>query len=194
MRANKLLQIEFNVTSLENFWCFQQHSYQSLEKQAINTLIPFAATYLSEGAFSALVTKKAKNFRRNSDEKTAKIRNTKWTSLKMDVTANEVTDTEDICTWMLEHMDKIAYGRYRKRMLHHLYITADKRDRCRTLQHMDFTADGRDRYRTSQHMDFRADGRDRYRTLQHMDFTADGRDRYRTVQLIDTTADGRDSY
>ena len=38
LRASKLLQIEFNATSLENFWCSQQHSYQSLAKQAISRL------------------------------------------------------------------------------------------------------------------------------------------------------------
>ena len=60
LRASKLLQIEFNATSLENFWCSQQYSYQSLAKQAISTLIPFATTYHSEAAFSALVTTKTK--------------------------------------------------------------------------------------------------------------------------------------
>ena len=60
LRASKFLQIEFNATSLENFWCSQQHSYQSLVKQAISALIPFAITYRSEAAFSALVTMKPK--------------------------------------------------------------------------------------------------------------------------------------
>ena len=60
LRASKLLQIEFNATSLENFWCSQQHSYQSLAKQAISTLIPFATAYRSEATFSALVTIKTK--------------------------------------------------------------------------------------------------------------------------------------
>ena len=56
LRASKLLLIEFNAISRENFWCSQQYSYQSLVKQAISTLIPFATTYRSEAAFSALVT------------------------------------------------------------------------------------------------------------------------------------------
>ena len=60
LRASKLLQIEFNATSLENFWCCQQHSYQSLAKQGISTLIPFATTYRSEATFSAIVTIKTK--------------------------------------------------------------------------------------------------------------------------------------
>ena len=60
LRASKLLLIEFNATSLENLWCSQQYSYQSLAKQAISTLIPFATTYRSEAAFSALVTIKTK--------------------------------------------------------------------------------------------------------------------------------------
>ena len=60
LRASKLLEIEFNATTLKNFWCSQQHSYQSLAKQAISTLIPFATTYSSEAAFSALVTTKTK--------------------------------------------------------------------------------------------------------------------------------------
>ena len=55
LRANKLLQIEFNATSLENCWCSQQHSSQSLAKQAISTLIPFATTYRSKAAFSLLL-------------------------------------------------------------------------------------------------------------------------------------------
>ena len=60
LRASKLLQIEFNATPLENFWCSQQNSYQSLAKQAISTLISFATTYRSEASFSALVTIKTK--------------------------------------------------------------------------------------------------------------------------------------
>ena len=60
LRASKLLQIEFNATSLENFWCSQQHSDQSLAKQGISVLIPFATTYRSEAAFSAIVTIKTK--------------------------------------------------------------------------------------------------------------------------------------
>ena len=47
LKASKLLQIEFNATFLENFWCSQKHSYQSLAKQAISTLIPFATTFRS---------------------------------------------------------------------------------------------------------------------------------------------------
>ena len=42
LRARELLHIEFNTISLEKLWCSQQHSYQSLAKQAISTLIPFA--------------------------------------------------------------------------------------------------------------------------------------------------------
>ena len=61
LRARKLLHIEFNATSLEQFWCSQQHSYQSLAKQAITTLIPFATTYLSEAAFLTFVTMKTKH-------------------------------------------------------------------------------------------------------------------------------------
>ena len=61
LRASKLLHIEFNAISLEKFWCSQQHSYQSLAKQAISILIPFVATYLSEAAFLALVIIKTKN-------------------------------------------------------------------------------------------------------------------------------------
>ena len=45
---------------MENFWCSQQYSNQSLAKQAISTLIPFATTYRSEAAFSALITIKTK--------------------------------------------------------------------------------------------------------------------------------------
>ena len=60
LRVSKLLLIEFNAISLKNFWCSQQHSYQSLAKQAISTLIPFATTYRSEAAFLALVTIKRK--------------------------------------------------------------------------------------------------------------------------------------
>ena len=59
LRASKLLQIEFNATSLENVWCSQQLSYQSLAKQAIRTLIPLN-TFRSQAAFSALVTIKTK--------------------------------------------------------------------------------------------------------------------------------------
>ena len=65
LRASKLLQIEFNA-SLENFWCTQQRSYQSLAKQAISTLIPFATTYRSEATFSTLVTIKTKQRNRSN--------------------------------------------------------------------------------------------------------------------------------
>ena len=65
LRAIKLFQIEFNATCLENFWCSQQHSYQSLAKQAISTLIPFATTFRFEAAFSALVTIKTKQRNRS---------------------------------------------------------------------------------------------------------------------------------
>ena len=60
LRESKILQIEFDATSLKNFRCSQQHSYQYLAKQAISTLIPFATTYRSEAAFSALITIKTK--------------------------------------------------------------------------------------------------------------------------------------
>ena len=60
MTATKLLQTEFNVTSMKNVWCSQQHSYQSLAKQAISILIPLATTYCSKASFSAFVTIKMK--------------------------------------------------------------------------------------------------------------------------------------
>ena len=61
LRASELLKIEFNAKTLEEFWCSQQQSYQSLEKQAIRSMIPFATTYLCEAGFSALVTMKTKH-------------------------------------------------------------------------------------------------------------------------------------
>ena len=61
LRASVLLHFEFNATFLEKFWCSQQHSYQSLAKQTISTLIPFATTYLFEAAFLALFTIKTKH-------------------------------------------------------------------------------------------------------------------------------------
>ena len=61
LRASELLKIEFNAKTLEEFWSFQQQSYQSLGKQAIRSMIPFATTYLCEAGFSALVTMKTKH-------------------------------------------------------------------------------------------------------------------------------------
>ena len=60
LRASELFKIEFNAKTLEEFWCSQQQSYQSLAKQAIRSMILFATTYLCEAGFSALVTMKTK--------------------------------------------------------------------------------------------------------------------------------------
>ena len=61
LRASELLKIEFNAKTLEEFWCSQQQTYQSLAKQAIRSMIPFATTYLCEAGFSALMTMKTKH-------------------------------------------------------------------------------------------------------------------------------------
>ena len=61
LRPSELLKIEFNAKTLEEFWCSQQQSYQSLAKQAIRSMIPFATMYLCEAGFSALVTMKTKH-------------------------------------------------------------------------------------------------------------------------------------
>ena len=61
LRASELLKIEFNAKTLEEFWCSQQQSYQSLAKQAIRSTIPFATMYLCEAGFLALVTMKIKH-------------------------------------------------------------------------------------------------------------------------------------
>ena len=61
LRASELLKIEFNAKTLEEFWCSQKQSYQSLAKQAIRSMIPFATTYLCEAGFLALVTMKTKH-------------------------------------------------------------------------------------------------------------------------------------
>ena len=61
LRVSKLLKIEFNAKTLEEFWCSQQQSYQSLAKQAICSMIPFATMYLCEAGFLALVTMKTKH-------------------------------------------------------------------------------------------------------------------------------------
>ena len=61
VRASKLLKIEFNAKTLEEFWCFQQQFCQSLAKQAIRSMISFATTYLCKAGFLALVTMKTKH-------------------------------------------------------------------------------------------------------------------------------------
>ena len=64
------------------------------------------------------------NYVRYSYEKTAKIRNSKWTSLKMDVTAKNATATGHIRTWMQPLMDARAHERNRSWMVQKMNDTA----------------------------------------------------------------------
>ena len=56
-----MLRNEFNIKNLGNFWCSLSEAYPRLAKRAVNTLIPFATTYLCESGFSALVSIKTKS-------------------------------------------------------------------------------------------------------------------------------------
>jgi len=60
------------IGDLNNFWVSMMKSYPRLSKAALIKLIPFASTYLSETAFSALISIKSKS--RNRLEVEADIR------------------------------------------------------------------------------------------------------------------------
>jgi hypothetical protein len=55
------LQLEFNSKCLEEFWCSLREAYPRIVNRAMEVLIPFATTYLSESGFSTLVTIKTKS-------------------------------------------------------------------------------------------------------------------------------------
>jgi hypothetical protein len=61
LRTKQMLRNEFNMNSVGNFWCSVSEAYPRLAKRAVNTIIPFATTYLCESGFSALVSIKTKS-------------------------------------------------------------------------------------------------------------------------------------
>ena len=63
LRGKKMLYYEFRQLPLDKFWCAMVGNYPIIADTAINSLIPFATTYLCERAFSTLVN--MKNEQRN---------------------------------------------------------------------------------------------------------------------------------
>jgi hypothetical protein len=61
LRTENLLQFEFYSKGLEEFWYFLREAYPRIVNRAMEVLIPFATTYLSESGFSTLVTLKTKS-------------------------------------------------------------------------------------------------------------------------------------
>ncbi|XP_042223912.1 protein ZBED8-like [Homarus americanus] len=61
LKTKEMLRNEFNSKSLGEFWCALTQAYPCLVKRAMDALIPFAATYLCESGFSALVSVKTKS-------------------------------------------------------------------------------------------------------------------------------------
>jgi hypothetical protein len=53
--------LEFNSKGLEEFWYSLREAYPRIVNRAMEVLIPFATTYLSESGFSTLVTLKTKS-------------------------------------------------------------------------------------------------------------------------------------
>jgi hypothetical protein len=60
LRTKKILQLEFNSKSAEEFWCFLREAYPHLVKQAMEALIPLATIHLCKLEFSTLAKKKSK--------------------------------------------------------------------------------------------------------------------------------------
>ncbi|XP_035231187.1 protein FAM200A-like [Stegodyphus dumicola] len=54
------LKIDFNTKSLEDFWLGVAKEFPTISETAINFLLPFSTTYLSEATFSSLTTIKSK--------------------------------------------------------------------------------------------------------------------------------------
>ena len=55
LQSSQAAKIEFSSSSLIEFWYSMLQEYPELTKRALETLIPFPTTYLSEAAMSALV-------------------------------------------------------------------------------------------------------------------------------------------
>ncbi|XP_076322307.1 protein FAM200C-like [Tachypleus tridentatus] len=55
LRHNREIQMEFTNSQLEHFWASQLEAYPALAKKALEVLVPFATTYLSEQGFSCLL-------------------------------------------------------------------------------------------------------------------------------------------
>ena len=60
LSCDRTLKIQFREKSLSAFWLSVSTEYPLLSNKAVNILLPFATTYLSETAFSALTNMKTK--------------------------------------------------------------------------------------------------------------------------------------
>jgi hypothetical protein len=61
LKTENLLQFEFNSKGPEEFWYSLTEAYPRIVNRAMEVLIPFATTHLSESGFSTLVTIKTKS-------------------------------------------------------------------------------------------------------------------------------------
>ena len=55
LQSSQAAKTKFSSSSLIEFWCSKLQEYPELAKRALEALIPFPTTYLSEAATSALV-------------------------------------------------------------------------------------------------------------------------------------------
>ena len=67
MKTNIGVKVLFESIPLADFWCSQLESYPNLAQSALQNVLPFPTTYLSEAGFSALVQIKTKARNRLGD-------------------------------------------------------------------------------------------------------------------------------
>ena len=70
MRNSGHIQREFEQLELQQFWCTQLERYPQLAKEALQSLLPLATTFLCEMGFSSLlhIKSKARNCLNASDD------------------------------------------------------------------------------------------------------------------------------
>lgn len=61
LSCDRGLQLQFQQKSLSSFWLSVESEYPMISRKAVNTLLPFATSYLCETAFSALASMKTKH-------------------------------------------------------------------------------------------------------------------------------------
>ena len=60
IRADMTLEQEFKMKDITSFWCSRYQEFPKITELALNALLPFASTYLTETAFSTLLLLKNK--------------------------------------------------------------------------------------------------------------------------------------
>lgn len=61
LRTNRVLEMQFESKTLEQYWCLAMDMFPRLCEKALSVFIPFATTYLCESGFSALLSIKTKS-------------------------------------------------------------------------------------------------------------------------------------